>query len=1312
MINVSDAVKKMYQSDIFPGPITLTIDGVAYISNNWLSGSLSITESLCSKDALDYSSVESNVLEVTIAKESGNISNLKDKVIVAKQTVNTTDVPLGTYTISDPTYDGDYYTKIKAYDNMKKFMDKDIDDWWNTTLVFPMSLRNLLISLCDFCGITYNLPDTWANSSLMINRNAYLSKAKGSDLLGQIQLASGCFFHTDRSGVLVKITNDAVLTEVPYTALMEDATIADYSTPSIDSVCIRSSDDDIGVTAGTGDKTYVIQENYLLYAYSITELETIAENILNEIKEKPYKPFKATYKSLPYVEIGDPVKITSYKGSVASFWLMFRKLSDDGLITEEVEDKGSSNTVTKTPSNKKQVQVLSRKMHEVQNTLDEFSSKIENMATKTATISKVTVMYLQNTGATPSKEDKSWSATMPTPVTGQTMWSMYVYTMADGTTITKADPINITAQKGEKGDTGVGISSMVSKYQGSADGTTAPTGTWLDNPPLLTDNTPYLWTKIVVTYTDKTETSYYQVTKKGDTGPQGPKGDQGIAGPQGTDGKTQYTHIAYANSADGVTDFTVSDSNRTYIGMYVDFTATDSTKPSDYSWTLIKGANGADGIPGKAGVDGKTPYFHIAYADSADGKDGFYVGGGTNLLIGTSEDEVSGKSYWLTNYQISGGLQPGTTYTFSGWARVDQKAIDNQQHVFACAYTSDWSWSGWLSIDASLTAKYNKVTFTTPSVGQFNPTVDVYLSYPNDDSSKESISGMGYFSKFKLEKGSVATPWSPAPSEAHPIYMGTLTDYTQADSTNYADYTWSRLKGDKGDKGDTGVGVAGPAGADGKTPYTHTAWSWSADGKDRFMTNYPCENLLFNSGNFIDTASWEPDDNVVISIKNNVMDVYGSTLSTYSGIFQYIDLTPDMLGKQFVISTTAKRENDSDVQDIHTIIHWLDAKSSIISQNNYFNNNCVLTNEYSTLWWTDTIPADTTVVKMRIFYLRSGTNTTTYHVSHKNFKYELNNVVTPWVPSPTDDPINAYPSYRGEYTDYTEADSDDPTKYEWALIRGAKGDTGVSIKAFSTEYYLSSSSIEQKDGSWTSVFPTKTPTTYIWYRNLITYTDNTTALSDPVLDSSANNFYTITETNTSNISQLSDRITNEVQSITTVTTQLNDKQTATDDSVSKLQQDTTDSLTNLEKEQGITAQALTDYKNTVTTTYYTKSEIDQQAESVTTKIQQAVEDAQNKTITTLTETVVDARGFTVNTAGADTHTTIDGTGVMVKDAQNNDVANFKASGSEIQKLTVINDASIGAHNTQTYTDYELDEDTMENGDSIVGSADFWIGDVN
>lgn len=142
---------------------------------------------------------------------------------------------------------------------------------------------------------------------------------------------------------------------------------------------------------------------------------------------------------------------------------------------------------------------------------------------------------------------------------------------------------------------------------------------------------------------------------------------------------------------------------------------------------------------------------------------------GRNLLIGTGEDETPGKSYEFHDYQISGGLQPGTTYTLSGWARVDQTAMDHHQHVFACAYTSDWSWQEWLNIDGSLTAKYNTLTFTTTTLSgkPFNPTVAVYLFHPDGatDSSKDSISGMGYISKFKLEKGSVATPWTPAPED-------------------------------------------------------------------------------------------------------------------------------------------------------------------------------------------------------------------------------------------------------------------------------------------------------------------------------------------------------------------------------------------------------------------------------------------------------------------------------------------------------------------------------------------------------------------
>lgn len=134
-------------------------------------------------------------------------------------------------------------------------------------------------------------------------------------------------------------------------------------------------------------------------------------------------------------------------------------------------------------------------------------------------------------------------------------------------------------------------------------------------------------------------------------GIQGPKGDQGIPGKDGKDGKTQYTHIAYANSADGSKDFSVSDSNREYIGMYVDFIPNDSTDPTKYAWSKIKGADGAIGTPGKPGADGKTPYLHIAYANSADGKTGFSTTDGTNkLYIGQYTDYTQADSTDAAKY--------------------------------------------------------------------------------------------------------------------------------------------------------------------------------------------------------------------------------------------------------------------------------------------------------------------------------------------------------------------------------------------------------------------------------------------------------------------------------------------------------------------------------------------------------------------------------------------------------------------------------------------------------------------------------------
>ena len=173
-------------------------------------------------------------------------------------------------------------------------------------------------------------------------------------------------------------------------------------------------------------------------------------------------------------------------------------------------------------------------------------------------------------------------------------------------------------------------------------------GKWNKNIPTVNPG-EYLWTKTVWTYTDNTTETGYSVSKIGEQGPQGPKGekgergaqgergltgtqgpqglqgpkgDQGIPGVKGADGKTQYTHIAYADTVSG-SGFSQTDTNKPFIGMYQDFNATDSRNPQDYRWSKWKGSDGRDGIPGKAGADGRTPYVHFAYADSADGRNGF-----------------------------------------------------------------------------------------------------------------------------------------------------------------------------------------------------------------------------------------------------------------------------------------------------------------------------------------------------------------------------------------------------------------------------------------------------------------------------------------------------------------------------------------------------------------------------------------------------------------------------------------------------------------------------------------------------------------
>ena len=512
MLNIPNDLKQKYTGDLLPPDVVLNIAGTTYTNKDFTSGSLKIKESLCSKDTLDLTSVEASTLKVTIAKENGNVTGLIGKRVTVKQGA----LDLGVYTIVNAKLSTDYTTDIECFDDLKKFVDADVSDWWNTQLVFPLSLKDLLIKLCERVGVPTELPNAWPNSDMQVTKTAYFQNLKASELLGYIQEASGTFFRMSRSGKLKAISPNKTSTEIPYTRLFNDATISDTVTPAIEKLAIKSSEKDLGVSSGKADgNTYLILANPLLFGLSTAQMKSISDKLFPAYKWQAYKPCKASYKSLPYLEVGDWVKVTTFKGIAATFPIFSRELSDINLIADTVETKGKKEQ-KKTVSSAKQIQVLSWNVHEMENTLETFKSKIENITTEVGNANKGTKQYyLQTVSANkPSKTDSAWAETQPASISGQHMWYMLVDITANGSEI-RHEPFELTGIKGESGRGIVGSPTLT--YQASTSATIIPTGTWSSDIPLVNEGYT-LWTKAVWKYSDNTTSEVYTPSIAGKAG--------------------------------------------------------------------------------------------------------------------------------------------------------------------------------------------------------------------------------------------------------------------------------------------------------------------------------------------------------------------------------------------------------------------------------------------------------------------------------------------------------------------------------------------------------------------------------------------------------------------------------------------------------------------------------------------------------------------------------------------------------------------------------------------------------------------------
>lgn len=610
-----------------------------------------------------------------------------------------------------------------------------------------------------------------------------------------------------------------------------------------------------------------------------------------------------------------------------------------------------------------------------------------------------------------------------------------------------------------------------------------------------TNPAKYRWTKFQGPKGDKGDPG-----TQGLQGIQGEKGDQGIQGEKGADGKTQYTHIAYANSSDGKVGFSVSDAARDYVGMYVDFTAADSTDPAKYSWSKIKGADGTQGIQGKPGTDGKTPYLHVAYANSADGKTGFSVSNSAGkTYIGVYTDYTKADSTEPTKYKwtkIQGpqgtqGLQgiqgekgeqgiPGkdgkngsTTYFHIKYAAVSNPTASQMTEVpntyigtyvdFTAADSADpakYTWSRFQGIQGE------KGTQGIPGTNGVNGrTSYLHIKYSNDG-------GKTFTGNSGEDSGT---------------YIGTCVDYTQNDPTNVSAYSWAKIKGEtgaKGDKGDTGASGKGvkstavtyQASSSGTTIPTGV-WSATPPATSADKPYFWTRTIITYTDNTTSTAYnvGSTPEGIVVGGRNLAtntnkgttgwgwnMQTGGctKTLVSENGVdtckltrdsvaqtgwsvieFSYIGRTKWEADTNYTVSVDVKASVSTSMDPS---FRHIDSSNMLIQSCKAVNNKTVA-NVWTKLVW---------VVKSAA-PLPSGTSQNTYFtgmnsgtgVSYqfKNLKIEKGNMATDWTPAPED------------YVSFVDV-----------------------------EYYLSTSATSLSGGSWSTTAPTWVNGKYMWSRTVTT----------------------------------------------------------------------------------------------------------------------------------------------------------------------------------------------------------------------------------
>ena len=618
---------------------------------------------------------------------------------------------------------------------------------------------------------------------------------------------------------------------------------------------------------------------------------------------------------------------------------------------------------------------------------------------------------------------------------------------------------------------------------------------------------------------------------------QGAKGQDGINGTNGKDGvngTSSYFHVAYANSADGSKDFsTTVSANKQYIGTYVDNTPNDSNDHTKYSWTLIKGMDGKNGIDGKNGVDGKTYYLHIAYANSADGSQGFSTTDGANKkYIGqcvntTQEDPNTHTSYTWSLFKGADGTDglPGkngkdgtSSYVHIKYSATMPDSDDDMtetpsEYIGICTdqnpkdpttYTS-YKWSKLEGTDGTDglpgkngndgTSSYVHFAYSTSADGKNNFSTTsfngaLYIGVLTDDNVEDSDTYTDYtWSRMRGEDGkdgaqgipgvssyvhikysAVANPTLPSQiSDTPNEYIGICTDNNAKDPEDPGPYTWSKFEGKDGKNG-----IQGPKGDDGVSTYVHFAYSTSADGKNNFSTT------SFNGALYIGVLT---DDNVEDS-------------DTYT---------------DYTWSRMRGEDGKDGAQGIPGVSSYVHIKYSAVANPTLPSQISDTPNEYIGICTDNNAkdPEDPGPYTWSKFEGKDGKNgiqgpkgddgvSTYVHFAYstsadgsENFNIE---------------PFDGA-KYIGVLTNSTKEDSLTHTDYAWSRMKGedgVDGEAGRGVDDIIEQYAMNTNPNSAPTTGWSTAQPEWQSGYYIWTRSEIHWSDGEVTHTDPVLAKAIN----------------------------------------------------------------------------------------------------------------------------------------------------------------------------------------------------------------